>query len=466
MMRSHRHVSLLASLLALVALAAPAQAQAKTKRTVTAELRTLLAAGQIDQLTYTSTASAYNAAKRTVRTLSGARKTQLSAVIKNVEADAKGRRLVPARLLSEAETLRRNTTWWSTGKPLAKGARISFPESELVWQYYPGQGLQIQWLATFGKANGYFTSTQNTKFKKLLDEALPYANTRAGGIAWEYMFKFGGGSPPWVSGMAQATAIQTYARAGAKYAPTDPARSAAYLDAAYKGLGVFKTPAPEGIRVDTPVGAHYLIYSYSRSLRVLNAFTQSVIGLRDYAKLTGNTEGLALYVQGEAQLRSEIPFYDTGSWSRYSQLSESDLPYHKLLTGFLKTMCKYVTEDAASATVAPPGFMPVLDPAIYCDKNATFTSYLTIPPVVELLSTTVRRSKSAPLKFSLSKAGSVNVTATRDGQVIFSRRFSVGGGTRTTHFKASAPGPVDVKIDVTDMAGNKASTSGVVTVRR
>ncbi len=32
-------------------------------------------------------------------------------------------------------------------------------------------------------------------------------------IAWEYMFHFGGGAPPWISGMAEATAIQALARA-------------------------------------------------------------------------------------------------------------------------------------------------------------------------------------------------------------------------------------------------------------
>ena len=36
---------------------------------------------------------------------------------------------------------------------------------------------------------------------------------RAGFIAWEYYFNFGGGRPPWISGMAQATGIQAFGRA-------------------------------------------------------------------------------------------------------------------------------------------------------------------------------------------------------------------------------------------------------------
>ena len=44
---------------------------------------------------------------------------------------------------------------------------------------------------------------------------------RNGYLAWEYYFEFGGGRPPWVSGMAQGTAMQALARAGERLA--DPA---------------------------------------------------------------------------------------------------------------------------------------------------------------------------------------------------------------------------------------------------
>ena len=37
---------------------------------------------------------------------------------------------------------------------------------------------------------------------------------RDGFLTWEYYFAFGGGSPPWISGMAQGTAMQSLARAG------------------------------------------------------------------------------------------------------------------------------------------------------------------------------------------------------------------------------------------------------------
>ena len=34
---------------------------------------------------------------------------------------------------------------------------VSFTGSELVYQFYPGHGIQIQWLGTFGKLNGYWS---------------------------------------------------------------------------------------------------------------------------------------------------------------------------------------------------------------------------------------------------------------------------------------------------------------------
>ena len=40
--------------------------------------------------------------------------------------------------------------------------RVSFPGSELVWEYYAGQGIEIQWLGTFGEGNGYYLRATKT----------------------------------------------------------------------------------------------------------------------------------------------------------------------------------------------------------------------------------------------------------------------------------------------------------------
>src|SRR5439155_1184059 len=81
-----------------------------------------------------------------------------------------------------------------------------------------------------------------------------------GGIAWEYLFKFDGGRPPWVSGLAQGTALSALSRAAVRLGRSD------YFEAARSALGIFKTPPPAGVRVDTPAGAHYLQYSFDPDL--------------------------------------------------------------------------------------------------------------------------------------------------------------------------------------------------------
>ena len=100
-------------------------------------------------------------------------------------------------------TLDRNTQWWTAEPLLSTGQRVSFPQSKLVWEYYAGQGLEIQTLGTFGEANGYYARNENANLRQLLAERIPLATKRAGGIAWEYMVHFDGGSPPWTSGLSQ-----------------------------------------------------------------------------------------------------------------------------------------------------------------------------------------------------------------------------------------------------------------------
>ena len=47
-------------------------------------------------------------------------------------------------------------------------------------------------------------------------------------------------------------------------------------------------------------------------------FTQSIVGLHDYAQLSGDPTAQGLYDEGQAELAREVPEYDTGAWSLYS----------------------------------------------------------------------------------------------------------------------------------------------------
>ncbi len=255
--------------------------------TVTSALQQLLRGAGITEAAYKQYLGAYNAAKSSLRRLSGTRAAELGAVLANVEAMASKGYFSASRLPVIFTTLERNRQWWTTERLLGADQRVSFTTSKLIWEYYPGQGIEIQWLATFGKANGYFLAKETTALKEVLNEAIALATQRAGGIAWEYMFQFDGGSPPWTSGLSQGTALQVLARAWSK------THEPQYLTAAQQALGIFKTGPSTGVRVATPAGAHYLEYTYAPSERILNGFIQSLVGLYEYTKADGRPGGPA-----------------------------------------------------------------------------------------------------------------------------------------------------------------------------
>ena len=425
------------------------------KLTVRGELQRLLAAGAIDQATHDDKRAIYADALKLRSRLSGARRAALGAVLRNLDDIAASGGLTATSLAALFETVARNREWWANGPLLRNGARVGFQDSRLVWQHYAGEGLQIQWLGTFGKVNGLWQGGYDSSLRALVDETLSLAAQRAGGIAWEYLFGFDGGRPPWVSGLAQGTAVQALARAAVKL--NEPR----YLEAARAGLGIFREAPPSGVRVATPVGSHYLIYSFAPGLRVLNAFTQAVNGLHDYAALTSDAEGRALFAAGEAQLRAELPAYDTGGWSRYSLERDADVHYHTVARDFLRNFCTRLTEDAASAP--PPG--PAIDPAPYCGAAQRWTAYLTQPPALALVSTKVRGGKPASVKLSVSKPAYVTLRLRRGGRTLVVLGGHLGSGVRTLRWPRPprAGGRLSVVLRAQDLTGR--NSGGEATLR-
>jgi hypothetical protein len=457
--------------------AASARIRVARGPTVPAALSALQASGAITPDQYRTWQGDYSAARSSLGHVLGTRRLELGAVLANVQAIAAAGRFIPSRLPALFLTLERNRQWWTTGALLSDGQRVGFSGSRLVWQYYSGQGLEIQWLGTFGKANGYYLSgNNNANLAALLNEALPLATQRAGGIAWEYLFQFDGGLPPWTSGLSQGTALQAYTRAWSRL------HVAAFLTAAQQALGIFETPPPEGVRVVTPAGAHYLQYSYAPRERILNGFIQGLIGLYDFSSLTGDRLGEQLFAAGDAEARIEVPQYDTGAWSLYDQSSESDLSYHELLRDFLHNLCQRVQTPLPNAPApgSPPagstgGTGPGAQAAstrqtsaptgIYCQTADRFTSYLHIAPLVSLVTTKGRGGTPVRLRFSLSKISSVAITVRRNGALSWSAHEVFGHGTPSVIWPAPRQaGTYTIGLSATDLAGNSAGASGSVTL--
>jgi hypothetical protein len=467
-------VLLLAALLS-VGVAVPAWAAQGPS--VGAELQRLQKAGELDAATADGYRKTYSSAKSTLKKLSGFRRVQLKAVLANVDATAAGGLFIPSRLRAVFLTLQRNRAWWSASPLPYPGQRVTFAPSQIVWQFYPGQGWQIQWLGTFGKANAlWMVKTRDDDLRRLLDEALSLATQRAGGIAFEYLFHFDGGRPPWVSGLAQGTGLSALARGAVRLKDTK------YFDAARSALGIFKVAPPTGVLDKTNAGAHYLQYSYARTLHIANGFTQALNGLHDFATLANDDEGHALFAAGEAELRVELPSFDTGAWSLYSRPGvESDLGYHKVLRDFLRGLCDRLTEDetrgapsspttsAPSTGGTPAGAVPAApapDPKLYCDTAQRFTVDLTTKPVLKLSPPSLLRAKrSGTVRFTLSKVSTVTITAVRRGAVVLRRTARLGRGDHEVGLAPAQAGPLLIAVRAVDLAGNAGAAQATIHVK-
>ena len=409
--------------------------------------------------------------------LKGGRRAELHSVIATLERIAARRALTVSRMPALFLQLERNTQWW-TGRASASMARaaqvpngapcpgsgggggggssrVTFAGTQLVFQHYGGQGLQIQPLANFGKANAMYnacaaeepdpkTPCRREALQQLIDELIAVRSRRGGFYTWEYFFRFGGGTPPWTSGLSQGTAIQALSRASVLFARPD------YLQAAKDALGAFQTSPPVGIRVKANGGNHYLIYSFNPGLRVLNGFIQSLNGLHDYAQISADPVALELFVAGDIAARAELPRYDTGAWSLYNMRGrESTLSYHRLVRDFLRGLC---TRTATPA---------------YCETADRFTRYLSERTSAELLGPAkTRQGRNTKLRFRISKASCVWLLVKRAGKVAYGRRVLLGYGTRTLTWKPAKPGTYDVRLEAIDFRNHHTVVTGKIEVLR
>ncbi len=92
-------------------------------------------------------------ARRTLRRLRGARRAQLYYVYISVESLALRGRLIPSRMPAAFLQVARNRQYWPKLPFPASEDRVTFRGSQIVFEYFPGRGLQIHPLSTFKKAN-------------------------------------------------------------------------------------------------------------------------------------------------------------------------------------------------------------------------------------------------------------------------------------------------------------------------
>ena len=412
--------------------------------TVFSVLRRLYLTGALTQQAEQQYSSSFAHALSVEKHLRGTRLAELEAVTVTMHAIAASGQMTPSRLAAMFATLAANVQWWTTGPLLSSGQRVEFAGSQLVWEYYPGQGIQLQVLGSFGKADGLYTAgpSQYPVMEQLLSELIPLAAERGGGLTWEYYFSFDGGQPPWTSAMSQATGLEALTRA---YEATG---NPYYLTVAGEALPVFTSGPPSGVAIRTAVGTRFLQYTFAPNTLIINAFLQALIGLDDYAKVSGNAEAAQLFAAGNAEATAEVPQFDTGAWSLYQPGVEDDLSYHELVTGFLSQLC--------TLTAAP----------VYCTTAQHFQSYETTPPTLVQLTQRGRSRRNIALYFRLSKLSHVGVVITQGSTTKFQTSATLGYGVDQFTIGPLRRGTYGVVLTATDMAGNYARSTGTLQISR
>src|SRR3954454_14904649 len=292
--------------------------------------------------------------------LRGVRRREMASVVTIAGQIAQRGDLTTARMPAVFLTLARNAEWWAANGPPAAGspgengargrrckplpararaARVAFPGSELVFQYYRGLGLQLQMNGTWGKANALLGSTNPAFVARggaLLQELLPLGVPRDGVLAWEYLFPIFGGRPPWISALSQATAVQALTRGAAKLGRPD------LLAVAAAAAAAFRARPPAGVRVLLGGGmAWYVLYSFAPRQRVLNAHLDALAALFDYVTASNDPGARAAYAAGLRAAHRRIHTFDTGVWSKYANPGPlADLNYHVLNTTLSGEVCK------------------------------------------------------------------------------------------------------------------------------
>ncbi len=431
------------------ATAAKPRRKSRGRRAVLSALTKARRARRISRARYRSYRRSYGLARSRHRRLRGTRRYELGSVIATLEGIALRRQLTASRMPALFLILRRNTEFWRKSPFPANRGLVQFRGSELMFEYYAGEGLQLQPLVNFKKAiamQGVCLRRdgpcQESALRKLLSEMVATSARRGGFRAWEYYFDFGGGRPPWMSGMAQVQGLQAFARVSKLLDEPGLRRYAA------EGLRAFRTPPPVGVATRGPFGGtHYLQYSFAPRLYIINAFLQAVIGLYDYAQITGDARALRLHQAAEPEARRELPRNDTGDWSTYSYRgAESTREYHELLREIAKSMCGALRRE------------------IYCKTARRFADYATEPAELEYLGpTSVTKGTPMRVRFSLSKLSAVQIAITRNGRTALSRIATFRRGTGSFAFKPRSAGTFEVRLGAKELRtgrGLRTQTGG------
>jgi hypothetical protein len=337
-------------------------------------------------------------------------------------------------------------------RPLLARDASSFAGTSWSGQHYCRPGSPVQWLGTSGRANALFTGGRryDERLRALLAEVLPLAPTARAAAPGSTSSASAAGGRPWVSGLAQGTAVQALSRAAIRLG--EPA----LLGAARAALGVFRTRPAAGRTRGHARGRPLPDLLLRAADAVLNGFVQALNGLLDFAATPTTRTGLAPLRRrrGAARGRAELV--------RHRRLvavlagHEADLGYHRLPG----TSCARCARGSGRPTRRGP-------PAT-ARRPERFERYLHEPPrlTLRLAAGRPRARRVLLVRIGLSKVSTVAAVARRKGRVVWTRTERRPRGLHAFGLRPAGAGPLHVSVRAVDLAGNAASVGGASTSAR
>ena len=271
----------------------------------------------------------------------------LGYVVRSFGTLAKERKLNRVEMNILLMNLRANNFYYSTyRKPGRKDLTLVFGNtspyygtirvengpihSELPFVYYRARGFNLYFVAALHWAHIYYEKRNYREMLEILNELRGYVQYGEYGnktyALFKNYFQFQNASVLWVSGYAQGVAAGLYAKA---YNLTG---DEGYLKLAEAFLNSFSLPlSRNGFVVKTKYGPWYLEYNYYPKELVLNGHIITLQGLYYYWEVTGDNTAWRLFWDGAMSVKNALPYFDTGSWSRYASIyNSSSIFYHRL----------------------------------------------------------------------------------------------------------------------------------------
>jgi hypothetical protein len=225
----------------------------------------------------------------------------------------------------------------------------------LVYEFRPGYGMQVHPLASAGRLNALAGACLHDR-----DEAKcrPAALARAADALTDVGVR-DGDRCGWSTCSASAAGGARGRRAwrsrrppGARAAP-----GAVTGIAPPRAHGQRGVPRLVGSSTSVRAGdgrvARFAMYSFQPQMRVLNGELQTVVGLADYARLSGRRDARACCGAPPRGLAGSLEAWDTGAWTLYNSGGrEATLHYHDLAADFAARACR---QRPGQAAVLRPG---------------------------------------------------------------------------------------------------------------